>query len=388
MSLAVLLPKIASFRWEPTIATMTDTTARVVVLFNHVDEDEYEKIRHVDPSTLGFEPEYDIHVATVMEEYGEVVKALRRAGFKARAVNLRDDIKVLQRLVRRPPDVVFNMVEHFRDDPELESDVAGFLDLHRVPYTGSPPFALSLCRRKGLAKHVMLAQGVPTPRYRILLDPKIPRRHGLHYPLIVKPSREDASAGVERESVVYDYPGLMARIELVFEDYGPPILVEEFIEGRELHVAVWGNDEPEVLPVIEFDFSDLPADVPNIISYDAKWNPLKEEFHRVFTVCPARLSKRALRRVHQAALAAYHATGCRDYARLDLRLTKQDHPFVLEVNPNPDLTEGVSFMEAAEQEGYEFEDALRIITQLALERAPEPDEPAEPGEASTSDEDG
>ncbi|MDH3496036.1 MAG: D-alanine--D-alanine ligase [Gemmatimonadota bacterium] len=367
---------------------MTDTSARVVVLFNHVDEDEYEKIRHVDPSTLGFEPEYDIHVATVMEEYGEVVKALRRAGFKARAVNLRDDIKVLQRLVRRPPDVVFNMVEHFRDDPELESDVAGFLDLHQVAYTGSPPFALSLCRRKGLAKHVMLAQGVPTPRYRILLDAKIPRRHGLHYPLIVKPSREDASAGVERESVVYDYPGLLARIEHVFEDYGPPILVEEFIEGRELHVAVWGNDEPEVLPIIEFDFSDLPADVPNIISYDAKWNPLKEEFHRVFTVCPARLSKRALRRVRQAALAAYHATGCRDYARLDLRLTKQDHPFVLEVNPNPDLTEGVSFMEAAEQEGYEFEDALRIITELALGRMPEPEEPEEPSESTASAEGG
>jgi D-alanine-D-alanine ligase len=119
---------------------------------------------------------------------------------------------------------------------------------------------------------------------------------------------------------------------------------------------------------VEFDFSDLPADHPNIISYDAKWNPLEEVYHQVFTICPARLSRRALRRVQVAALAAYRATGCRDYARLDLRLTRAEQPFVLEVNPNPDLTESVSFMESAEQAGYGFEDALRVIVELALER--------------------
>lgn len=345
----------------------------VVVLFNHVDEDEYEKLRDVDPATLGFEPQYDIHVATVMEEYGDVVRGLRHGGYRARAVNLHDDLRVLERLLRRDrPDVVFNLVEHFREDPEHESDIAAILDLYGIPYTGSNAFALSLCRRKGLTKLVLLANGVPTPRYRLLHEPKIPRRHGLHYPLIVKPSREDASSGVERESVVTDYPALRARLDYVFAEFEAPVLVEEFIEGRELHAAVWGNDRPQVLPIIEFDFSDLPANHPNIISYDAKWNPLEEIYHQVFTVCPARISKRALRRVEAAVLGAYRATGCRDYARLDLRLTRDDRPFVLEVNPNPDLTEGVSFMEAAEQAGYEFEDALKTIIELALERRPTP----------------
>jgi D-alanine-D-alanine ligase len=353
---------------------MPESTTTVAVLFNHVDEDEYEQIRNVDPATLSFEPEYDIHVATIMEEYRAVARALRDAGYGVQLVNIRDDVAVIERLLRgkRRPDVVFNLVEHYRDDPEHEAHVAGLLDLHSMPYTGAAPFVLSLLRRKGLTKHVLLANGVPTPRYRILHEPRIPRRHGLRYPLIVKPSREDASAGVTRESVVRDYPSLLDQIRLIEQEFGPPALVEEFIEGRELHAAVWGNDPPEMLPIIEFDFSDLPPDQPNIISFDAKWNPLKEEFHRVFTVCPARLSRRAQRRVERAALAAYRVTGCRDYARVDLRLTPDDHPFVLEVNPNPDLTEGVSFMESAEKAGYEFSDALHLIVEMALGRTPIP----------------
>lgn len=362
---------------------MATPQTSVVVLFNHVGEDEYEKIRHVDPASLPFTPEYDIHVATIMEEYRAVARTLRRAGYRVRLVNIRDDVAVLERLLRgkRRPDVVFNLVEHYRDDPEHEAHIAGILDVHGVPYTGAPPFVLSLLRRKGLTKHLLLANGVPTPRYRILHEPRIPRRHGLHYPLIVKPSREDASAGVQRESVVRDHANLTERVRYVDHEFGPPVLVEEFIEGRELHAAVWGNDEPQMLPVIEFDFSDLPPDQPNIISYDAKWNPLKEEYHRVFTVCPARISRRAHRRVERAVLDAYRVTGCRDYARVDLRLTADDHPFILEVNPNPDLTEGVSFLESAEKAGYEFGDALHAIVEMALERTPVPAPAAPPGDA-------
>jgi D-alanine-D-alanine ligase len=288
-------------------------------------------------------------------------------------VNLADDLRVLERLLaRNPPDVVFNVVEHFREDPEHESHVAALLDVHEVAYTGCGPFALTLCRRKALTKLVLLANGVPTPRYRVLSEPKISRRHGLHYPLIVKPAREDASAGVDRESVVHDHAALLARLAYTITEYPGAALVEEFIEGRELHVSVWGNDEPEVLPIVEFDFSDLPPDHPTIISFDAKWNPLEQVFHQVFTICPARLSRRALKRVREAALAAYRVTGCRDYARLDLRLTPDDHPYVLEVNPNPDLTEGVSFMESAEKAGYTFEAALKTIVEAALARRPAP----------------
>lgn len=354
---------------------MTEDTVTVLVVYNNVGDDVYEKIREVGVENieLGFEPEYDVDVGTAEEEYRAVARALRRQGYRAQTFNMKDDLPRLERRLRRTrPDVIFNLVEIFQDDPLLEAAVAGLYDLHRIPYTGSGPFALTLCQRKGLTKQLLMANGVPTPHFRMLDEAKIPRRHGLHYPLIVKPAREDASSGIDKGSVVRTYDELLTRLVDVFAEFDPPILVEEFIEGRELHVSILGNEPAEVLPMIEYDFSDLPSDHPSIISFDAKWNPLNEVFHRVHSVCPARLDAKVKRRVEKAALAAYAVTGCRDYARLDVRLDATEHPFILEVNPNPDLTESVSFMESAEYAGMEFEEALAAIVEMARERTPEP----------------
>jgi D-alanine-D-alanine ligase len=360
------------------------TDATVVVLYNALSEEGYDQLKHVDPMTLGFEPEYDIVVPTVSEEYEAIIKALKGEGYRVRAVNLMDDLRRLERLVRRnPPDVIFNLVEGFRDDPELESAVAAFLDLYGVPYTGAPPLALSMCRRKGLTKRILESHDVPTPRFLSLWKPKIAVRHGLKYPLIVKPAREDASAGVDAASVVHDRAQLLARLDHVFVEFQPPILVEEFIEGRELHVGVLGNAEPVVLPPLEYDFSELPAGEPAIISYAAKWDPLAEVFHRVGTRCPAPLTKRLEKRLREVSIQAYQVMGCRDYARLDIRISKDNHPYVLEINPNPDLTEGVSFMESAEAEGLSFGETLAMIVELALERTPAP--PTEPPQVAPPD---
>ena len=254
----------------------------VVVLYNSVSDEGYESLKQVDPATLGFTPEYDIAVATVKEEYDAIVKALRSERFRVRPVNLRENIANLERVVKRhPPDAVFNLVESFHDDADLEPAVAGFLELYRIPYTGASPLCLAICRRKGLMKQLLIANRIPTPRFLHLWEPITSQRHGLHYPLIVKPAREDGSAGIEAASVVHDRAQLLARLDMVFTEFGAPVLVEEFIEGRELHVGVLGNDPPLVLPPLEYDFSDLPPDQPSIISYAAKWDPLQEVFHRV-----------------------------------------------------------------------------------------------------------
>ena len=342
---------------------------RIAVVYNHSGEDIYEKIREVDPDSLGFKPEYDIKVATVTEEYAAIANALKEQGYKVDLINIKENIQILIDLLKKnPPDVVFNLIEFYRDDPSLEHLVAGLFALYGVKFTGSGPFTLALCQRKGMTKQLLLANNVPTPRFKLLSEPKLPRRHGLHYPIIVKPSREDASSGVDKGSVVYDLEQLIERVKKTFEEYNAPILVEEFIEGRELHVSVIGNDPPEVLPMIEIDFSELPSDHPNIISYDAKWNPLVESFHRVHSVCPAKLSKRLEKKVKTVAHEAYKITGCKDYARLDIRIRKDNRVFVLEVNPNPDLTVGVSFMESAEQTGLSFGKTLSKIVECALSR--------------------
>ena len=346
--------------------------ASVAVLYNLVGEDHFEKFREVDPATLDFTPVYPLEVATVKEEYHAIVKALEHEGYDVILFNIEDDLSRLQRLCGHDrPDVIFNLVEIFRGDPQLESAIAALYDLYEIPYTGAAPFSLDICQRKAITKQILLKHEIATPDYRLLRAPKIPRRHGLRYPLIVKPAREDASLGIAAGSVVYDYDQLLNRVKVVFEEFDPPILVEEFIAGKELHVSILGNNPPQVLPIIEFDFSDLPKEHPNIITYDVKWNPLDLSYHNVHSICPAQLPKRVQEKVREQALQAYQATFCRDYARVDVRLTESKVPFVLEVNPNPDLTESVSFMQSAEKAGMSFSQTLAKIVEYALERGKE-----------------
>jgi D-alanine-D-alanine ligase len=351
----------------------------VLVLFNQLEKelDEYMFLRSIDPASLDFTPSYTIHVATAQEEYDAIVNALHAEGFQARGINLKNDLLKLQELMtKHPPDVIFNLVESFHNDMNLEGAVAGFFDMFGMPYTGCSSYCLALCRRKGLTKRILAQSGVATPRFRSLKVPSIEPDHGLHYPLIVKPSRQDGSAGVEANSVVRDYSQLLRRLDRFFAEFKPPVLVEEFIEGKELHVAVLGNDPPVVLPIIEYNFRELPDDHPPLITYDIKWNPLSPAYHKVHSFCPAELDRKIEKRVKEQALRAYVATHCRDYARIDLRLGECGEPYILEVNPNPDLTEGVSFMESAEKAGMCFSETLRKIVTFALERknAAEPTE--------------
>jgi D-alanine-D-alanine ligase len=350
---------------------MEDRKTSVVVLYNQTGKDIYEEIRKVDPASLDFTPEYSIHVATAAEEYHAIVTGLRKERFRVRSVNLREDLGRLHRLLSvHPPDVIFNLVEYFHDDPAFEDAVVGMYELYRVAYTGAPGFALGLCRRKGLTKQVLLRSGVATPRFRLILSRKVTSRHGLRYPLIVKPARYDASMGVNEKSVVHDHSELVQQIGRLLEEYDPPFLIEEFLEGDELHVSILGNDPPKVLPIVQFDFTRLPEGYPPAVTHDVKWNPLSIAYHRVDSRCPAQLPARVEKRVKEQALQAYLATECRDYARIDMRLDSQGKSYVLEVNPNPDLTEGVSFMESAERAGLSFSVALKKIVELAVRRRP------------------
>jgi D-alanine-D-alanine ligase len=350
---------------------MSPEKKKVLVLYNQVEPDEYLAMRSVDPASLDFEPVYAIHVATVQEEYDAIVQSLQAEGFDTSCLNLQDDSSTLHRLItQNPPDVIFNLVEFFHNDLHREAAVAAFYELFRMRYTGASPFCLSLCRRKTLTKKILLQNGLATPRFMSLDTPDIDRNHGLNYPLIIKPCWQDGSAGVEPGSVVYDYAGLVARLENVFARFSAPILVEEFIEGKELHISVLGNEPAMALPVIEYDFSELHDDHPPVITYDIKWNPLVLPYHKVHSRCPAEIDRRTEELVKDHALKACAATYCRDYARVDVRLGTDGVPYILEVNPNPDLTEGVSFMESAEKAGLSFSETLRRIVTYALERSP------------------
>lgn len=355
--------------------------ASVAVLHNLVGEDEFVTLRQAlqegtarlpremeeeyDPEAIGEE------IATVLEEINAVADALKRQGYRTKVINIEDSFeKLLAALTEPRPDVVFNLVEWFNDTPWQEDRVAALYDLLKIPYTGSSPSTLATCQRKVLTKQILQVNGIPTPAFMVVEKEPIPRLTGLKYPVIVKPSREDASEGVSEESVVEGREGLVRRVRMILRDFEQPALVEEFISGRELGVSVIGGRSPRALPIEEMDFRDLPKKYRGIISYESKWDPLHEVYHMAELVCPARLPKSVVRRAQEIALDACKLLGCRDYARVDMRLDRWQRLFVLEVNPNPDLAESVGFMASAQAAGISFGKALGRIVEAALRRGP------------------
>lgn len=351
-------------------------TISVAVLYNFTGIDQYQVLRRQVQAGTAVSPTGELKdlegIATIREEIEAIVSALRDKGFAVRPINIKDDFdRLLGALTSPRPDVVFNLVEYFHDDARLEDRVAALYDLLRLPYTGSPPVTLAICQRKGLTKLILRGLRIPIPRYILVKkEPLPPKPSGLTYPLIVKPAWEDASTGVDEGAVVEDRSRLEERVHKILVEYRQPALVEQFIEGRELGVSVIGNAKPRVLPVEEMDFSDLPPQYRRIISYESKWDPLHEAFHKGVLVCPAKLPRGVMRRVRDIALRAYQALGCRDYARIDMRLDRDNKLYVLEVNPNPDLTRGVAFMASAEAAGISFGDALALIVDEAVNRGP------------------
>jgi D-alanine-D-alanine ligase len=154
----------------------------------------------------------------------------------------------------------------------------------------------------------------------------------------------------------------------VFREFEQPVLIEEYIDGRELNVAVLGDVKPKVLPISEIDFSKMPAHLHNIVSYQAKWEPMHEAYHKTIPKCPAKLPKKIEAEAKEIALKAFEAMGCRDYCRVDMRLSKDKKLYVLEVNPNPDLTEDAGFMRSMKHAGYSYKRALKTIVDLAAAR--------------------
>jgi len=342
---------------------------KVAVIFNEANPDLYLKDPNQSLTNADFIPYFEVEELTPIEEYQLMAERLRDKGVDAYTLNIKDDIDILLKNIKKhKPDVVFNFVEIYKDDSRLEMNIVGLLELLGIPYTGAPPMALANCQSKVLAKRFLNAVGLKTPQFMLIREEKKQYRHKLKFPLIVKPAYEDASAGIENDSIVKNNKELKERIKYVLEYFAQPALVEEFIEGRELNLAVMGDKEPVALPISEIDFSEMPGHLHNIVSYQAKWDPNHEAYHKTIPICPAELPKRIEKKAKEIAVKAFRTMNCRDYARVDMRLSADNKLYVLEVNPNPDLTEGAGFMRSAEAAGLAYTTALKKIINLAWKR--------------------
>lgn len=273
---------------------------------------------------------------------------------------LRAQLEALQ------PACVFNLCESLGADARLETVIPTVLDLMGMPYTGSPAEALSAALFKDRVKERLLAANVPTPGAIVMRTADDPC--DLPFPLIVKPSREDGSAGITAKSVVHDEAALRKRAGDVIDAFHAPALIEEFIEGREFNVALFGYPQARVLPLQEIDFSNLPPDRPRIVSYDAKWRTGSVDDLGTQPVVMPPVPSAVAARIRRVAVDAFRAVGVRDYGRVDLRLSSNGTPYVIDVNPNCDISRDAGFARAAGAFGMDYGSLLRLMVRNALKR--------------------
>lgn len=314
-------------------------------------------------------------VAGVEAAVSGIVAALRPCCRSVEALAVPNELRaVLPFVAALDAEVVFNQVESLAGDARREAHFAAALELSGLPYTGSGPRTLAICLDKPLARAVLAARGVPIAPGALLRSAQDPLPE-LRYPLLLKPSREDASHGITLDSLARDEAGLRERARRVIEGYRQPALAEEYLAGREFNVALLEGPTPEAPPRIlelsEIEFSGFPEGAPQIVTYAGKWIEGSPEWNGTRSIA-AKVDPRLGARVREAATAAWHALGLSGYARVDLRAQAgpEGRLAVIDVNPNPDLSPDAGFALTAQRSGISHVELLTHILECALRRAP------------------
>ena len=298
----------------------------------------------------------------------EIFEALGKLGHEPSYQVLDGGEKSLVAVARCGADLIFNLTESYAGDDTKDMNIAAYLDLLDCPYTGAGPHAMYLAQDKSLAKKIFAFHGIKTPYFATSYRGKLDHSQDISFPLIVKPTSEDGSIGIDTGSVVESVKELMERIHYIQEEFDSPALIEEYIEGREIYAAILGNESPEVLPMVELDLSKLPKGTPKIAGKEVKWEK-ETEAYKVTKSAPAEdLDEATTKRLSETALSAYQALKLRDYGRIDMRLSKKGEVFVIEANPNPWLASTAEFAMAAKKAGRNYTQMIGEIIDMAQAR--------------------
>jgi len=298
----------------------------------------------------------------------EIFEALTKLGYDPAYHVLDGRPQSLAAVPRLEADLLFNLTESYAGDDTKDMNIAAYLDLSGVSYTGAGPHALYLAQDKALAKKIFAFHGIRTPYFATSYRGKLDHSHDISFPLIVKPTSEDGSIGIDASSVVGSVKELMEKIHYIHEEFDSPALIEEYIEGREMYAAILGNESPEALPLVELDLSKLPEGTPRIAGKEVKWEK-ETEAYKVTKSAPAEdLDEETAKRLADTAIAAYQALKLRDYGRIDMRLTEKGDVYVIEANPNPWLSSAAEFVMAARKAGRSYSQLVGEIVDLARAR--------------------
>jgi D-alanine-D-alanine ligase len=309
-------------------------------------------------------------MADLLHMIRNIARNLRRLGHKVSLLPLAHDMFAFQRKLRRlNPDVVFNQYDDVIHGALYEMRLAALVRMMGYPLTGSPALALGLTRYKFMTASLLAGAGIPIPPNTAMLETvRAVDQHKWQFPLIVQASQEHAGIGLDRNSVVYSKKALRDKVREIVRTYNQPALVQRFLPGREFNVGIGGGNRARVLPLAEVCYTDLPEEIPPIMSYAAKWVETSVEYQKTSVICPADVEKELDERIKRVALQAFRAVGAKGYARVDMRLDEMGEPRVLEVNCNPCLDEGMGLARAADKAGIDYPRLLQMIVRVALER--------------------
>ncbi|GMU87440.1 MAG: hypothetical protein AMXMBFR48_26810 [Ignavibacteriales bacterium] len=310
----------------------------------------------------------DLSETSLLREMHLIQSSLRKYYSRIELLAIGRDVHENIRAIRKAsPDVILNFVESIEGIASFEAYHAGLYPLLGIPYTGNAPQTLGNCLDKSFTKKILSAHNIKTPEFTVIRPGQrvTEKSFTLRFPVITKLLKEDASIGISENSVVHDFTSLRRQLNFLRKTYQQEILIEEYIDGRELNVAILGE---KTLPVSEISFKKLPPELPKIVTYEGKWMAESVYYKGTQGVCPAKLSQRALKKVTETAMQSFKALECRDYARIDIRLSKEGTPYVIEVNPNPDISSDSGFFRAARTSGLDYPRMLHTLITLALKR--------------------
>ena len=301
----------------------------------------------------------------------DVIGTLRKIGHDVKALGVQDELTPIREEIETwKPDIVFNLLEEFHGEPLFDQNVAAFLELMKVPYTGCNPRGLVLARGKDLSKTLVHYHRIPVPQFAVFPAGHVVRRpRRLAFPLIVKSLDQDASLGIAQASVVETDEKLAERVAFIHEHVGSAAIAEQYIDGRELYIGVFGNERRHVLPVWELEFSKLRQGTLPIATERAKHDPGYQERRGVLQGVAEDLPPAIESRMKNMAKRICRALQLDGYARIDFRLSAEGVPYFIEANPNPEIAASQEFAQSALHDGIKYRDLLNRIVRLGLARA-------------------
>lgn len=304
----------------------------------------------------------------VLRQVTAVEDSLRALGVASVAVPFDRDVAAFLATIKEEKiEAIFNLCESVDDNAQLAGHPAALFELLGLPFTGSGSLALMLTTDKLLAKRELTAAGFLTPDFRDYDGGDVSLLLDFGLPAIIKPRLEDASIGIDQDSIIFSRQELLAKIPVFYQQYGP-LLLEQFIDGREFNISLFGHPEPLVQPVAEIDFSTFPQGLQKIVGYRAKWDEDAFEYHHTPRFFPADLSPQLREELRQVASGAYRLFGLRDYGRIDVRMDDQGRIYVLEANANPCLSPDAGFVAAVDQKGMSYTDMVGVFVNFLQAR--------------------